>query len=446
MSDTKDELVAIDLFCGAGGFSNGFENAGVDIKFGIDINDNALKTFEHNHDSKSINEDIREGVPEEVLEHNYDIVFGSPPCKGFSDARGSRYVDDNRNGLVFEYIYWVAEMQPEVAVMENVTGMRTIGNDFMDAMRKEFNDSGYDSVKVKELNSADFGVPQKRKRVIVIATHEDNNYRPSFPPESEESPAGGRTTVREAFVDLPDVTEDGEAEPSYSKSDMSTFYSEYVRDLEDGENLYNHKAKEISDNKDIAQKILSRLQSGEMYRSTRFGDRYRQIWDIIGDEFTDIENDCMKFIGNHRSKKDYRIKGKSVGHVDVDMIKDELPYSDSEIDSSLNDLVNNEWLREDEVDGRTGYDLNTNSGVRPRYMRLQPDSQSNTILTTDFKPRDKAHPFKDRGLSLREGARIQSFPDSFEFKGSFQNVASQIGNAVPPLMAYRIAEHIVSEV
>jgi site-specific DNA-cytosine methylase len=143
MSDNKHNPVAIDLFCGAGGFSNGFEKAGVDLKYGIDVDNDALKTFRHNHDSDAIEKDIREGVPDEVLQNDYDIVFGSPPCKGFSDARGSRYVNDDRNGLVFEYIYWVSEMQPDIAIMENVTGMRTIGEDFMDAMKKEFKDSGY---------------------------------------------------------------------------------------------------------------------------------------------------------------------------------------------------------------------------------------------------------------------------------------------------------------
>jgi DNA-cytosine methyltransferase len=454
MSQDKDRPIAIDLFCGAGGFSNGFENAGIDVRLGIDVDDDALKTFSHNHKGEAINQDIREGVPDEVLKNDYDIVFGSPPCKGFSDARGSRYVDDDRNGLVFEYIHWVEEMQPDIAVMENVTGMRTIGEEFMDGMRKEFMDSGYHQVKVKELNSANFGVPQKRKRVIVIATHKDNNYRPSFPPESKqsESPEGvqtldnrTRTTVEEAFADLPDVTEDGVARPDYSKVDMSTVYSEYVRHLDEGDVLHNHKAKTISDNKEIAQNILSRLNPGEMYRSTRFGDRYRQIWDVLEDEFTEVENDSMRFIGRHRSKKDYRIKGKSVGHVDVEMIKEEIPHDGDNVEEALDGLVEDDWLRKDEVDDRVGYDLNTNSGVRPRYMRLQPDSQSNTILTTDFKPRDKAHPFEDRGLSLREGARIQSFPDSFEFKGSFQSVASQIGNAVPPIMAYRIGQHLIEK-
>jgi len=76
-------------------------------------------------------------------------------------------------------------------------------------------------------------------------------------------------------------------------------------------------------------------------------------------------------------------------------------------------------------------------------MRLNTEDQSNTLLTTDFNAREKLHPFENRGLSLREGARIQSFPDDFIFEGEFDAIATQIGNAVPPLMAKAVAEHII---
>lgn len=86
--------------------------------------------------------------------------------------------------------------------------------------------------------------------------------------------------------------------------------------------------------------------------------------------------------------------------------------------------------------------INTKSGVRPKYMRLDRFDVSNTITTEDFNPREKLHPTKNRGLSFREGARIQSFPDDFVFEGSFNNISNQIGNAVPPLLAFKLAVHI----
>lgn len=436
----SDGIDTIDLFCGAGGFSNGFENAGYNIKYGIDKNPKALKTFNQNHNSTALEYDIRDGVPNKIKSNVFDIIIGSPPCKGFSDARGSRYIDDDRNGLVFEYIHWVSELTPDIAVMENVTGIRTIGDDFMGAVSNEFNDKGY-NIEILELNSANYGVPQKRKRVIIIAVNKNIDISLADIVTDIKDVNYQKTTVDDAFADLPCVSDDGNVEFNYSNVDSSILYSKYVRDLEDDEVLKNHKAKEPTES-GFAKKIVQNLKPGEMYRSNRFGNRYRQVWDILSDEFTKCENDCLKFIANHRSRKEYRIQGKTVGHVNIDKIMDELNYEIEIIEESIKNLIDNGWIRKDKSNGKIGYDLNTKSGVRPRYMRLKPDGQSNTILTTDFKPRDKLHPTQNRGLSLREGARIQSFPDSFEFIGSFNDISSQIGNAVPPLMAYHIANCI----
>jgi site-specific DNA-cytosine methylase len=179
-----------------------------------------------------------------------------------------------------------------------------------------------------------------------------------------------------------------------------------------------------------------------MYRSSRFGDRYRQVWDLLSHRFTELEQNILHFIARHRSRKAFRITGKSVGPVAAGRIAEELSASETAVHDSLERLHEDGWLRTNEHEGTLGYDLNTKSGIRPRYMRLDPDGQSNTILTTDFNPRDKLHPTENRGLSLREGARIQSFPDSFKFLGTFDDIATQIGNAVPPLLARRLGEHL----
>lgn len=433
----SSNLTGIDLFCGAGGFSNGFENAGFDIKIGIDKNKKALKTFEKNHNSDIINRDIRDGVPDKLYGLDLDVIIGSPPCKGFSDARGSRYVDDNRNGLVFEYVHFISELQPDVAVMENVSGMRTIDDDFINGLKNAFSDIGYNFLEIYDFNSKEFGVPQSRDRVILIATR--NTKIPDIGRNTKEKKL--RTTVNESLCDLKSVSGSGEVDTDYKISDMNSVYSNYVRDLDDDDQLKNHRSKDINCDQ-IWKKVINRLEPGEMYRSTRFGNRYRQVWDILSDEFSDVQNECLKFIGNNRSKQDYRIRGKSVGHVNICKIRDELDYNKKIINGAIDDLLSNGWIRKHETDDLVGYDLNTKSGVRPRYMRLEPDSQSNTIMTTDFKAREKLHPYKNRGLSLREGARIQSFPDSFVFEGDFNDIASQIGNAVPPMMSYRIAKNL----
>ncbi|MFT4905185.1 MAG: DNA-cytosine methyltransferase [Natronomonas sp.] len=444
-------MKAIDLFCGAGGFSKGFERAGIDVRYGVDADEAALETFERNHAGEAIHHDIRESPPAELEAVDADIVFGSPPCKGFSDARGNRRLDDERNQLVFSFIQWVGELEPDYVLMENVAGMTTISEAFLEAIEREYADVGY-SVTWETLNAADFGVPQTRERAIYVGINDDLSSTPTLP-NGEFQPDGdgqlsltgermqGWRTVSEAFADLPEPTDDGVV----SLPPLSEFPdNEYLRAVRDGaEKTYNHIAKTPADG-DATRTIVEGLEPGEMYRSSRFGDRYRQVWDLLEDRFTDVEQDCLHFIARHRTRSAFKMGDKSVGAVPDHKIAHGLDHENEAVTEALESLLEDGWVRTDEDGDTVGYDLNTKSGIRPRYMRLVPDGQSNTILTTDFNPRDKLHPTENRGLSLREGARIQSFSDTFEFVGSFDDIANQIGNAVPPLMAERLAEHLLA--
>ena len=129
---------AVDLFCGAGGFSAGLEAAGINVAYGVDIADHALTTFETNHAATVIAHDLSEGLPAELHDEAADIIFGSPPCQGFSDARGERSLDDERNQLVFSFIQAVEQLQPRYVLMENVAGMTTISDAFLDAIEAEY--------------------------------------------------------------------------------------------------------------------------------------------------------------------------------------------------------------------------------------------------------------------------------------------------------------------
>jgi DNA-cytosine methyltransferase len=444
---------ALDLFCGAGGFSTGLERAGIDVLYGFDTAEPALESFERNHEASAICHDISEGVPDEYARADVDLVFGSPPCKGFSDARGSRRLDDDRNQLVFSFIQWVKHYQPAYVMMENVAGMTTISDEFLEAIEREYHDAGY-AVTWETLNAADFGVPQTRERVIYVGVRDDVAEAPSLPSGTHtETPNGqltltgeqlrGWTTVAEAFEDLPAPTDDGIVSLPPLTGFPDNDYLPLVRDGQ--ERTWNHVANDPAQD-EITRHIVDELEPGEMYRSSRFGERYRQVWDLLSHRFSPVEQDVLHFIARHRTRKEFRMHGASVGPVPDTLIADHLDYDDDAVYAALDALFADGWIRSDEVDGVVGYDLNTKSGIRPRYMRLDPTGQSNTILTTDFAPRDKLHPTANRGLSLREGARIQSFPDSFRFYGTFDEIAAQIGNAVPPLMAQRLAEHLRSTV
>lgn len=444
---------AIDLFCGAGGFSCGFEQAGINVEYGIDRDAAALETFEQNHAATALNYDITNAPPDKILSEEFDVVFGSPPCQGFSNARGERSLDDEKNELVFHFIQWVETLEPDVVVMENVAGMTTISDDFMTAVRDEYRDAGY-TIEWGVLNAADFGVPQTRERVIVIATPTDSNTSPSLP-EGEHfeftSDDGTQTsledgttpktwvTVHEAIEDLPDPTQNGTVDLPELSDYPNNDYLPRVRD--GATKTRNHMAKTPASDEDT-QRIVERLQPGEMYRSNRFGERHRGVWDILEEHFTEVQQDILEFIGRNRSRNDVYVGEKTLGPIPPTTIVERMNYSEPEIQTAITDLLNDGWLRKKEIDGVVAYDINTKSGSRPRYMRIKPYGQSNTILTNDFEPRDKLHPTENRGLSLREGARLQSFPDTFRFYGTFNTVSNQIGNAVPPLMAQEIAEHI----
>ena len=168
-------LNVLDLFCGAGGLSYGFESAGFDILVGIDNDAKALETFELNHKgSKSICGDITQITYEEHIKpllggKQIDVIIGGPPCQGMS-LSGPRKFDDPRNKLYLSYIRLVKEIQPKAFVIENVPGLVGLfGGQIKDSIIEKFTEMGY-HIEYKILCSADYGVPQSRKRVVFVGT------------------------------------------------------------------------------------------------------------------------------------------------------------------------------------------------------------------------------------------------------------------------------------
>lgn len=169
----------LDLFCGAGGLSCGFKQAGFNIVLGIDHDEKAIKTFKANHsDSEIICGDIskikKEDILKKIKNQKIDIIIGGPPCQGFSRA-GKRLPNDPRNLLVKQYLRMVSILKPKLFVLENVQGILSMkdekGNKVIDIIKKISKNCGY-HVKEYLLNAQDYGVPQKRKRVILIGSKE----------------------------------------------------------------------------------------------------------------------------------------------------------------------------------------------------------------------------------------------------------------------------------
>ena len=203
----------ISLFSGAGGLDLGFVKAGGNIIWANDYDKDAVKTYMQNIGEHIILGDIRNISENDVP--NGDAVIGGFPCLGFTVARGKvRKVDDPHNFLYLEFLRITKKVMPKYFLIENVPGM-TAGEEFKKFFQKmidDFTEAGY-TVKYKILNAADYGVPQIRRRVIIVGARKDEEYRFTFPEPSyskfPEVTLGGKRlekwiTLKEAIGDLPE--------------------------------------------------------------------------------------------------------------------------------------------------------------------------------------------------------------------------------------------------
>lgn len=164
----KHKLKVIGLFSGCGGLDLGFKQSGYDIVWANDILKDACETYKLNIGNHIVNEDITKIDLDTIPKA--DLIIGGPPCQGFSGI-GKRDPNDTRSSLVYSYLEVVKKVQPKIFLFENVTGLKSSkapdGTKVIDNLKKAFEDIGY-LINIHTLNSADYGVPQKRKRVFII--------------------------------------------------------------------------------------------------------------------------------------------------------------------------------------------------------------------------------------------------------------------------------------
>ena len=199
----KKRPTCIDLFCGAGGMSLGFEEAGFDIVAGVEIDPVHANVHTFNFPNCTVyRQDISELTGETFLKDHgeIDVVIGGPPCQGFS-LIGKRDSTDERNQLVMEYMRIVSEVKPRYFVMENVSGLTVgYGKDYLEKAIQYIETHGYSVVKpYLVLNAEDYGVPQSRKRLFLMG------YRSDLKPPIYPTPHERKITVEDAIADLPDI-------------------------------------------------------------------------------------------------------------------------------------------------------------------------------------------------------------------------------------------------
>ncbi|WP_455544459.1 DNA cytosine methyltransferase [Intestinibacter sp.] len=422
--------LAIDLFCGAGGMSEGILQAGFHIIYSNDISEDAAITYKRRHEQLGLIQgkntwlevdDIRNVTYNKINERikilddfqgkdtKISVIFGGPPCQGFSRA-GKQKEEDIRNTLFKEYIRLVSEVDPDYLVFENVPGILDIkfkefnsifdkelykNHSAIDIIIKELKKINYNVLNYELLNAADYGVPQNRYRLILIAYKEGCKI-PKYP-----SAEMHKITVNDALGDM-----------AYGK-----VTNEYQLLSKKG------RTKNIINNKPLScekfynnDKTKHKGYIKERFELFKEGENIEKLKKRIYKDgiLLDDKKHLVKFISDKME-------------VDTDEIVNIFKYkkfTEKEIDLLLTKKVS-----------------------RVKLSKQQP---SCTILTL---PDDIISPFENRIFSVRELARLQSFDDSFIFYGKRTTGSkhrksetpqyTQVGNAVPPLLAKAIAKEII---
>ena len=341
----------IDLFAGVGGLSLGFEQAGFQVVLANEYDAKIAAAYQKNHqNTKMVVGDITKLDLEETfgpLAGNVDVIIGGPPCQGFSQKGQRKTIHDKRNFLFQYYVKVVELVRPKYFVMENVPNLLTAEKGyFQKEIAALFHEMGY-SLNAGVLNAADYGVPQNRRRAVILGKRE--GAAPELPRRQDR-----RVTIWDAIGDLAFLSS-GEGKEEQPYADLPA--SEYAKSLRgDMQVLYNHAATKHS------KLALERLAL--------------------------IPPNCGK-----------------------------------------------EVLPEEHL---------TKSIYSGTWSRMIKDDISVTITTRFDTPSSGrfTHPYLNRAITVREAARIQSFPDSFIFIGTKSSQMKQVGNAVPPRLANAIAEVI----
>ena len=384
----------IDLFCGAGGMSHGFEQAGYFVVAGVDFDSDAVNTFEANHtNSRALKADLAQTSPRQLADvldltpGTIDCLAGGPPCQGFSrnrafrhDAEGN-FVDDPRNYLYWHFFEYVEYLRPKVVVMENVPEILIKADGaFRDAVFERFHRLGY-KAEARVINAAEYGVPQWRRRAIFLAGRENQSV--PFPAATTRvgSRPGRRTPRSAEYIDAPPVA-------------------------------------------NLSLPLFEQREIGPT------------VWDAIGDlhgEYAAVLDGECAYAASPPSSYQRERRNES------GRVRNHFPWKLTE-----RQLQRIRLLGEGQGLLHLPEELQTKSGYGSAYRRLQASAQALTLTTWLFHPGSGmfTHPFEDRVLTIREAARLQSFHDSFVFSGRYHAQCRQVGNSVAPLVARNLAHAI----
>lgn len=563
-------MYAIDLFCGAGGFSEGILQAGFHIVFSSDRSPYVQKTYTNRHEQLGLVQgenthfelaDIRDLHSDEILKHinelnffkkkkkkiysgDIDAIFGGPPCQGFSVA-GKRDKKDPRNMLFREYLRVIRDIRPKYVVMENVTGFLSmeVNPDFKSfnkhyyeehslvqhVVKKELEGFGYNVLEPKILNASDYGVPQNRQRAIFLAYRDDVSPI-NYPDKKENEKISVLEALKDISVNEKSLNEGIPAEYSkesqygrtphfVNKKPISHYGSPLNMEESTHSKLITERFSLFKPGESTSQvktRLLDYKLAGEivinfdalptlLLHTTLNLNKENNMWifnQIINKNVENIPSspDIKEKFVKSFYKKIIKIWNFPIESKEFELIAKQ-PISNIKVPVEtmrkvfqLSKNMMNKYIKSEEV---SNWFSNVNYEKEPRYYEVTNDDGSITVMQHDpgqlslfytigkndeltwneimnavftnkntrsrlnghsqsptmvTLPDDFIHPTKNKILNVREMARIQSFDDSFEFLGKRTTGGTkrkdevpqftQVGNAVPPLLAYAIAKEV----
>ncbi|GAB4313820.1 MAG: hypothetical protein Kow0069_15110 [Promethearchaeota archaeon] len=411
-----EQPVVVDLFSGCGGLSEGFREAGFRVAAAVDVNPHMTRTFALNHPScRVIAGDLRKLTTREVLgdevgPRDVAAVVGGPPCQGFSTV-GDRFAEDPRNRLFFEFLRVVREVDPPMFVAENVPGMLSMESGGVAAkVAEEFEQLGY-AVAVRELNAVEYGVPQERRRVFFVGNKLGLPAESAFPeptraaPPACSKPKNGARANERVVLPLTSLLAGRPARTAAGGAGS------------DGRGT-NCRAGTAQPGLQPAVTVAEAID--DLPPLNRGGDPGGFATGYSGPPRTEYQRamrgDCQVLFNHERPNHSPLV------------------------------LKRIKALREGQNHRDLPAHLKLSSGYPNIYGRLWRDRPATTV-TGNYgcvsAPGRFIHPTVDRALTVREGARLQSFPDDFVVVGSKSLQYRQVGNAVPPLLAKALAARLL---
>jgi DNA (cytosine-5)-methyltransferase 1 len=383
----------VSLFCGCGGLDIGFEQSGFRGLFAGDIDDMAVSV--HNSNLNTLGHVVDLSTERSTMLRGLkpDVVVAGPPCQGFSTL-GKRRIDDPRNSLIVAAARHAVFLKPKVVVLENVSGaISGKHGSYWEAASAVLSENGY-VTQTCPVVCSDFGVPQIRRRVLLVAWKGKQKTFPAL--QSVER------------LDLKAALRRPGGEANHEPVELKRQTPDYR----------------------IAQKIAPH----QKLCNVRGGDRAVPTWTIpeVFGRTNEKERQVLCVIRKLRRQ----LRLRASGDADPLTLQDIAKQCGRDVSELVQRLLRQGYLR------NIGERVDLAHTFNGKYRRLSWDHPAPAVDTRFGDPKYYLHPEEHRGLSVREAARIQGFPDDFVFEGTRAAQFRMVGNAVPPPLARQLAESI----